>query len=149
MRHQRVRSLSRDAVIAISAALLTSAVSYYMFSKQFNTDEKYKLNQNLNKLLDIDMQYPFLEDSAFVARWDLNKAANSDSALRYQYYCIYVFNFLQGICDYYRYDKRKIARYVDIDDLIGLHKSWWNLPENQTSESYDPEFRNFVNELYK
>jgi hypothetical protein len=33
--------------------------------------------------------------------------------------------------------------------LIGLHKSWWNLPDNQKSESYDPEFTNFVNGLYK
>ena len=53
------------------------------------------------------------------------------------------------LCDYYGYDKPKITRFVDIDDLIGLHKSWWKLPENQTSQSYDPVFCHFVNDLYK
>ena len=95
------------------------------------------------------MQYPFLEDSAFVSRWDANKNADTDSALRYQYYCIYVFNFLQDVCDYYDYKESKIAKFVDIDDLIGLHKGWWALPENQSSQSSDPRFRNFVEDFYK
>jgi len=149
MRTQKARSLSRDALIAIATAVLTSAISYYIFLKQHNTDEKFRLNQNLNKLLDIDLQYPFLEDSAFVGWWDKNKESNKDSALRYGYYCIYLFNFFQDVCEYYDYNEEEMAKFMDIDDLIGLHKSWWQLPENQTSEAYDLRFKKFVDALYK
>ena len=149
MYKQKVRSFSRDAIIAIVTAVLTTAISYYMFWKQHNTDEKFRLNENLNKLLDIDLQYPFLEDSVFVARWKTNKKSNNDSALRYEYYCIYVFNFLQNVCEYYEYDKKRIDDFVDVDDLIGLHKSWWELPENQQSQGEDPRFKQFVNNLYR
>lgn len=149
MRSQKTRSFSRDALIAIAAAVLTSAISYYTFLKQHNTDEKFRLNQNLNKLLDLDLQYPFLENSVFITRWDKNKDSNNDSSLRYQYYCIYVFNFLQDVCEYYDYDKEDMAKFMDISDLIGIHKSWWKLPENQASQAYDPKFKKFVDEFYK
>jgi len=48
--------------------------------------------------------------------------------------------------DRYAHKKSKIRQrpvldepvYADIDDLIGLHKGWWILPENQSPEAYPP-----------
>jgi hypothetical protein len=153
MRSHRPRSISREILTSIITSVITTitvtALGYYTFSKQFNADEKFRLNQNLNKLLDITLQYPFLEDSAFVAWWDKNKNSNNDSSLRYQTYCEYVFNFVDDVCDYYNYDRKEIDKFIDMDDLIVLHKSWWKLPEVQNTQSYDKRFKDLVEAVYK
>lgn len=136
----------RDFSIALTSVILTSVVGYITFSKQYNSDEKFRLNENINKLLDIELQYPFLEDSTFISKWERNRNSNNDSALRYLTYCEYVFNTLQNVCDYYNYDLEKIDEFMDVNDLIIMHRAYWENPELQKTES--PEFRAFVNRVY-
>jgi hypothetical protein len=149
MIRQKNGSVYRDIFIALTTAILTSSIGYYTFSKQYNSDEKFRLNQNLNKLLDINLQYPFLEDSTFIAWWNKHNGSNKDSALRYQTYCEYVFNFVQDVCEYYDYDKEKIGRFIDVSDLIALHRVWWKLPDIQNYQDYDPRFKKFIDGFYK
>ena len=124
-------------------------LAYITFSKQFDANEKGRLNDSLNKLLDVNLQYPFVEDNSFIARWNKNRGSNSDSSLRYQAYCEYVFNFLQNTCEYFNYDKRKIADFVDINDLLAQHKDWWLMPEQKDSQSYPEKFKLLVNQYIK
>jgi len=60
-----------------------------------------------------------------------------------------VFNFLQNTGEYFNYDKRKIADFVDASDLIIQHKDWWMMPEQRNSQSYPDKFKDFVNQYLK
>jgi hypothetical protein len=140
-------------IAAVIASVLTSVVVLYTFKKQINenekqfaADEEFRLNENLNKVLDIELQYPFLEDSTFIAHWERNRNLNNDSAMRYLTYCAYVFNTLQNACEYYNYDLTKMNKFMDVGDLIVMHRAYWNDPVLNKSEL--PEFRTFVNKVY-
>ncbi len=95
MRNQRQRPFYQDLIIAVVAVSLGFGLGYLSFSKQFNAEEKYRLNQNLNEILDIQLDYPFLEDSSFRAWWAKHSESNRDSAARYRTYCIYLLNFMK------------------------------------------------------
>lgn len=123
--------------------------AYISFSKQFDANEKGRLNDNLNKLLDINLLYPYVEDSVFISWWNSHKSSSSDSSLRYQAYCEYVFNFLQNTCEYFHYDKKKILEFVDMLDLVDQHRDWLNLPEQKNSGSYPKRFLDFIDENFK
>ena len=146
---RKIKSLGWDIFKSIIPAFIGFLLAYITFSKQFDANEKSRLNENLNKLLDVNLQYPFVEDDSFISWWANHKTSNTDSSLRYQAYCEYVFNFLQNTCEYFNYDKRKISDFVDISDLINQHKDWWNMPEQKDSESYPIRFRDFIRENFK
>ena len=95
--------------------------------------------------MDINLQYPYVEDSLFIARWNENKNSNNDSSLRYQAYCEYAFNFLQNVSEYFNYNKSKIQSFVDMKDLIDQHKDWINMPEQKGA--YPKEFFEFINKF--
>jgi len=146
---QSIKSLLWEILKLIIPAFIGFLFAYITFSKQYDANEKGKLNDNLNKLLDVNLQYPFVEDSSFIAWWDKHKNSNSDSSLRYQSYCEYVFNFLQSTSEYFNYNKNKIADFVDAEDLITQHKGWWMMPEQINSRSYPDKFKEFVKQYLR
>ena len=144
-----IKKVSWEIIKLIIPAFIGFFSAYTIFSKQYDIIESNRLNDNLNKILDINLQYPFVDDSSFIARWNKNKNSISDSSYRYQTYCEYVFNYLQDVCEYYKYEKDKIRKFVDIRDLILLHKGWWSLPEQNESETYPKKFKEFINGCFK
>jgi hypothetical protein len=149
MKNQPVKPFIWEILKLIIPAFIGFLLAYITFSKQYDANEKGRLNENLNKLLDKDFEYPFLEDSSFIAWWDKHKESNCDSSLRYQAYCAYVFNFLQNTCEYFDYNKRKITDFVDAEDLISQHKGWWMMPEQTNARSYPEKFKEFVGQYLK
>jgi hypothetical protein len=109
---------------------MVSNITTYEFNKNYDEAGLDRLNDNLNKIEDINLQYPFIEDTAFIARWDKNKNSNSDSALRYTTYCEYVSYFVQDLAEYFKYDNKKIEDFIDVKQLIKPHKGWWGLPND-------------------
>jgi len=148
MNKQKIRSIGWEISKLIVPAFVGFLFAYITFSKQYDANEKGRLNDNLNKLLDIDIQHPYVEDSSFIAWWSKNKNSNKDSALIYQTYCEYVFNFLQNTCEYFKYDKEKIDAFVDMGDLVRQHIDWFNSPEDKNSDSYPKRFIDFLRKNY-
>ena len=149
MKKEPIKSIAWEILKLIIPASIGFLLAYITFSKQYDANEKGRLNENLNKLLDIDLQYTFVEDSAFIAWWDKHQGSNSDSSLKYQVYCEYVFNFLQNTGEYFNYNKRKIADFVDAEDLITQHKGWWMAPAQMNSHSYPDKFKEFIGQYLK
>ncbi len=86
MRTIPTRSIVREILIAISGALAGFIFSLFPFFTEHNATEESRLNDNLNKILDVNLQYPFLEKDAYINWWDHHKDSNNDSSLRYQTY---------------------------------------------------------------
>lgn len=119
------------------------------FAKEFDTTVKARLDNEFNKIIDYDLQYPYFSDTNFISRVNRSDYHYSDSLVRYTDYCDYIFNYLQSECEYFHYDTSKIEKDVDVPDLIALHKDWWNSPKQNNSKSYPREFRKFVNAHYQ
>jgi hypothetical protein len=149
MKKQTIRTLGWEITKLIIPAFVGFLFAYISFSKQFDADEKARLNENLNKLLDVNLLYPYVEDSTFIALWNNHKNTNSDSSLRYQAYCEYVFNFLQNTCEYFNYDKRKILAFVDMQDFVDQHRGWWKMTVQDSPESFPKRLRDFIQEDFR
>lgn len=113
---------------AILSALITWLLTFNAFQRQSLSDQKVRIDESLNKILDVNLQYPYLEDSMFIQRWNSGEVLKSDSSLRYQNYCLYIFNFSETVLEYYEYDTLKIAKNYDIEELVKPHCGWWKVP---------------------
>ena len=122
MKKQRIKIILWDFTKLILPAFVGFLFAYITFSKQYDASERSRFNENLNKILDVNLEYPYIDDNDFINRWSKTPNSHSDSSIRYQTYCIFVFNFLQDISEYYKYNKERVEQYVDIEDLILQHK---------------------------
>ena len=143
---------NHSLLIDISKILITSIITwsltYLTFKKNYNATELARLNDNLNQLLQLDFDHPFLEDSTFISHWGKDLNSKEEKYLQYETYCIYVFNFLQNVCDYYDYDKEAIEKFVDIKELAIEHKSWLEASIKEDPSGYPRRFIDFI-KLYK
>lgn len=136
------------AYISLVISILSVGLSFYIFVKNFNSTEEHNLNDNLNQMLNISIRYPYLEDSTFIARWPQYKDSSDERYLRYNSYCIYVFNFLQSVCAYYNYNQEEVETFVAMDEIVNTHATWWqNQPsyEHDNDKGYDSSFCQLVN----
>lgn len=125
---------------------ITFILSYIAFDRQYKIDQKRILNDNLNKIIDINMQYPFFEDSSFISRWNNGDVLSFDSSIRYQDYCLYIFNFAENVLEFYSYDTSKIEKDYDVKELIKPHYGWWKAP---STESYSDKTSKIIDSWYK
>jgi len=133
------------AAIATIISGLTSAIITLYVNK--NTKRKY-LDDQLDALLKIALQYPYLESPSFINNWNENKHLGKEDYLRYDIYCNLLFNFLARVAEFYSYDKIKIENYVTAKNWIRLHKECWLNPIDafENIDSYDKKFKELVAE---
>ena len=58
-----------------------------------------------------------------------------------------MFNFLENLCEYYKYDKEKIEKFLGMNEWVHVHAMWW--VSSETEEGYSKEFRDLVNDYLK
>ena len=141
--------------ISISAlSALAAAISAFYSAKSSNTtlvlykkEKKEKLIEELNKILEIGIEYPYLENKAFTSKWIINKDSDDERYLRYDMYCNLLFNYLNHVFTYFESDKVQIEGFVDVKSWVRPHKYNWLNPvdENENIDGYDEKFRTFIN----
>ncbi len=141
-------------VLIAALGSISAAVSAYFSSKSskitlqlYQNERKEKLNQELNRIIELGIQYPYVENKTFTSKWNEMKLANDEKYLRYDMYCNLLFNYLHHVFEYYKGDKSKIESYLDVKSWIRFHKENWYNPvdENENIDGYDEEFRKFIN----
>ena len=145
--------MKKETIVNLSFLLITNGfswfLSYKIFDRNYDAAQLGRLNDNLNQILNVDLQYPYVEDTTFIKRWNEKGTSKSDSTLRYETYCYYVFDFIQNTAEYYNYNKRKIEKFVDVKDFIFTHEKWWKSPSSGDEEAFPKEFRKFVDNYLK
>lgn len=135
-------------------AAISAAISAYYSKKNIETSlklykqEQYeKLVEDLNKIIEIGIQYPYLESRPFTSKWIENMHLNDERYLRYDMFCNLLFNYLARVYTYHNKDKKKIEEFVDIKSWVRLHKYCWQKPidEDENIDAYDEDFRRFIN----
>lgn len=137
------------AIIAIVISVLALIVSLVTYYKNKRDNEKLRLNDYLMTLLNMGMQYPFVEDSKFIK--DITDDYEADEkAIQYELYCIAWFNFIEQLYNYYGGKKDKIEDFIQIKEVIISHRLWWENNVHQNLEGYKAnKFHDFINTYLK
>lgn len=134
------------AIAAVVSAVFAgvSACLSYRFQRE---DGKAELERELNRILEIGVQYPHFEYEPFTKDWINHRGEDDEKYLRYDIYCNLIYNFLHHVYEYFSGDKEKIEGYVDVKSWVRMHKQNWQNPadENENVDGYDEPFRKFIN----
>lgn len=137
-----------DITAAAIATVISSGVAATVAVKINKVNGKKSLHDQLDSILKISIQYPYLESPAFTETWAENRNSEDEKYLRYELYCILVFNFMERLCQFYKYKKRKIAQHVNVRDWIRIHRQCWNNPSNEMEhiDGYDARLKKLIEE---
>ena len=102
---------------------------------------------DLNRIIEIGIEYPYLESRPFTEKWVQFMHANDEKYLRYDMFCNLIYNYLSQLFDYCKGDKKRVEEFVDVKSWIRLHKYNWQNPvdPNENIDAYTEEFRRFIN----
>lgn len=105
-----------DIKVLFSSGIISAIISIvanYFFNKK---NEKEHLDNTLNMILKISIEYPYLENENFIIEWSNNHSKEKDNEkyMRYEVYYTLVFNFFEKVCNYYNYNQKKIYKYINI-----------------------------------
>ena len=151
-------NLQTIAIIVAAISASAAAVSAIYSARSSNTtlvlykkEKREKLIEELNKILEIGIQYPYLESKAFTSNWDNFRLSDDERYLRYDMYCNLLFNYLNHVFTHFEYDKKQVEGFVDIKSCIRIHKYNWLNPvdENENIDGYDEKFKIFINSYIK
>ena len=135
------------AAIAAVASAVIAAVSAYLSYRFKRADGKAELERELDRILELGIQYPRFEYAPFTNDWENHRGEDNDIYLQYDIYCNLLFNFLHHVYEYYNGKKEKIEEYVDVRTWIRMHRQNWEHPvdESENVDGYDQKFRDFIN----
>jgi hypothetical protein len=135
--------ITSAAIATGISAVTASIVSLLIYRKT----TKRALDERLEKIIQIAIQYPYLEDINFTQTWNPSKVSD-DKYLRYELYCNLVFNYLESISIHYYFRKKKISSFLNAKDWARLHSNCWKNPSSpyENVDSYNKKFRHIFNE---
>lgn len=113
---------------AIIAAIISAVVSIVVCAISLRMQRRQQIHDQIDKLTDIGIQYPYLEDDAFCANW--NPKDKSDEAMRYDNYCCFVFNLIERIWKFHWGVERWITDTLYTPELAKRHLRWWKSERN-------------------
>jgi hypothetical protein len=137
-----------DITAAAIATIISSGVATIVTLIINKKDSIQNLNDQLDNIIKISIQYPYLESLKFTETWNENKESSDDKYLRYENYCTLVFNYLERLCEHFNYNKRKLnTQSLNIRDWVRAHKQCWKNPSipYENMESYSEKFKNLIN----
>ncbi|MCK6527776.1 hypothetical protein L6R50_09505 [Myxococcota bacterium] len=104
------------------------------------------IDQGVDEIVRLGIEYPYLEDDEFCASWD--PASRDERLLRYSSYCVFVFNVLERAWRYHDGDRNKIEERIGVKELVLRHQEWWKHPGHpaENIRGYPQGFRKFVKE---
>src|SRR5262245_23445408 len=105
-------------VLGIAACALTIIVA--------RNQEKTQLQALIDKMIDIALEYPYVERQSFCDKYPNGTVDDDIYAIdRYENYCVFVFNALTRIAAFCNYDMDEVRRFIAIEELLVLHHTWW------------------------
>ncbi len=110
------------------STLIAATVAYIISKRNNRRADKASLDNRYNEIIQIAIQYPYLENGIFADSWSTQKTSAEDKYVRYDNYCKLVFNFIENYCQYYNYRQKKIEKTFNLRDWVIVHKQWVQEP---------------------
>ena len=116
----------------------------------FKAQERAAIDAMLVKMLEFLIAHPYLENTATCHAYpeigNPNLRNGENAKERYEAYCIYVFNFLMRAFKHFDCDTAKLADYIGLEEIVGLHHKWW--VHDRHNYGYDEPFRQCIQKIY-
>lgn len=140
-------TITTAAIATLISALTSTSVTLWITS----LNKKKNIEDQLDSILKIAIQYPYLENEKFTETWNPNFDPSNEMLLRYDVYCTLLFNYLSRVATHHNYDKNKIENFIAIKDWVRLHAKYWHNPTStyENLDSYDKKFSKLINEYLK
>lgn len=137
-----------DITAAAIATIISSTVATIVGLSINRQNAIKNLNDQLDNIIKLSVQYPYLESPVFAKTWLENKNSEDEKYLRYENYCTLIFNFLERLCKFYNYDKNKIENHLNVKGWIRIHKDCWDNPSlaYENSDGYETKFKTLIKE---
>lgn len=133
-----------SAAIATLISAATSATVSYLVTK---SNKKRSIDDQLDGILKIAVQYPYLESRSFTERWTSKHDDDDERMLRYDMYCNMLFNYLARLSDHFGYNEEKIENFLAMKSWVRLHRKNWLDPREayENVDSYGESFVKLMN----
>lgn len=137
--------------IGVLASIIFSSISLWQTYQLRTKDKEDELRKQLNRIIEIAVEYPYLEYQPFIDKWLERKLSGDEKYMRYDMFCNLLFNFLADVYDFYNGDVDLIENFCDIETWINMHKLNWMHPieEDENIKGYSLEFQDFINSYIK
>ena len=135
-----------DLLPTLVAAIL--GLTQFFWSRSVKKREaRMDLSKRLEGILKITIEYPELEDQAFVDQWDAMKDKGDERYMRYNQFSDILFNFLSDVYKHFNGNKEKIEEFVDVKTWVRIHSCLWLNPKmpGEIVDGYSENFRKFIN----
>jgi hypothetical protein len=136
-----------STVITALVGVATIFTYFRIGSNSRKYAEGSKLNDELTNLINLLMQYPFLEDPFFIKEYNDGNHRDDEKGMRYSAYCMLYVNYLGKVFDFCKGSKKKMLKVVNFRDWIYIHRQWWNNAQFASPETFDVKFRKILNEV--
>ncbi len=135
------------ATFSAAFSALFAAISSWQSYKIAKKTKLSQLEKDLEDILKLAIEYPYLESKKFTNEWDSNKDSDDERYLRYDIYCNILYNFIVRVYVYYKGDSLKIENFIDIKNWVNLHSQNWKNPVDpkENIEGYDIKFQKYIN----
>lgn len=139
-------TLLDGALAALLATIAAAIVSVFIAKTQNRALHSLSIKDHITKIIEISIQYPYLEDDAYCASWpETGKDPQEDT--RYENYCCLVFNLLQALWEFHHRDPQKIENHFHAVEEIIRHRVWWRSDLCNYSGGYPKEFCKYVEDI--
>lgn len=141
-------TLTDAGLATLTSTIFSTIISINYGNKRNKSEIKKDLDRQLDEILKIAIQYPYLESQIFANSWAMNKNSQDENYLRYDNYCNLIFNFLSRFCTFYNFDKLKIENHLNVKDWIRVHQQCWKNPSMpyENADGYSDNFKKFINQ---
>jgi hypothetical protein len=130
----------------IIATLISTIVATTVSLRLNRKKERERFDLQLQNIMAYPIEYPYLENRKFTEGWHPSLTDKDERYGRYENYCNLVFNFLNQICEWKKYNKEEIEKYIDIKNWLRIHEKCWKNPAfpHENTDVYDGKFSEFV-----
>ena len=141
--------LNNTAIATIIATIFSTLVTIIISIIVNKRDKLQNLDNQLDSILKIAVEYPYLESPAFTKTWKENCKNSTEAYRRYEAYATLVFNYLSRVSAFFKYDMKKINGYIDIKGWVKIHQTYWFSPSesNENEQVYDEKFKKIIHTI--
>lgn len=136
-------TITATIISTIIASLIAIVVNY--ISRR--NSSKLELEKELHQIIKYSFDYPYLENEAFISKWNQNKNSDEERYLRYDIFCNLIFNYLEKLAKFHNYESKKIQNDVNARDWVRAHKDAWLNPVStfENADGYCDKFKSLMN----
>lgn len=144
------QTISTAAIASISGIITSTIVSLLITRYNSRKNEEKSLNDLLIQINNLIIKYPYFESIKYLSEYK-EKIIFDEADLRYETYCVIVFNFLERLALYSNYTRSKMDEFVNISEMIIPHKCWWSRPSNIefNKKGYNAKFRKIIEAIIR